>query len=134
MSWELFLFFLVHLQPYHHQMEFQYCHQNLFLWWHHQKLFFMSFELVSSNKLSSIYMSSIFILLLKGLFSSNTSSTKSKKSSFFFVQLQHCLPHYFFVQDQRTYRPLSLFLFLLFQHPELVVRRSNVQFFYVREP
>ena len=30
--------------------------------------FFMSFELVSSNKLSSIYMSSVFIRSLKGYF------------------------------------------------------------------
>ena len=52
----------------------------------------MSFESVSSNKLSSVYMSSVFILLLKGLFSSNTSSTKSISSfCFFFVQFQHCL-------------------------------------------
>ena len=72
--------FLIHLRPLHHQVEFQYCHQNLFFRRHYQKLFFVLYESVSPHKLVSIYMSSAFILLLKGLFSSNMSWTKSIRS------------------------------------------------------
>ena len=74
-------------------------------------------------------MSSVFILILKGLFSSNASSTKSIRSIVFFVQLQHYLSHQIFVGDQRTHCPLSLFQFLLFQHPELGVQGWDVQLF-----
>ena len=45
----------------------------------------MSFQLVSPNKLSSVYMSPVFILLLKELFSFNTSWTKSISSFCFFL-------------------------------------------------
>ena len=116
-------------------MEFQYCHQNLFIRWHHQK-FLHVFESVSSNKLSLIYMSSVFICSLKELFSSNMLSTKSIRSFFFFFFcLFNCSMVYrieFLFWDQRTHCPLSLFLFLLFQHPELEVQLRDVQFFCLR--
>ena len=46
--------------------------------------FLMTFESVSSNKLSSIYISSVFVWSSKGLFSSNVSSTKFIRSLCFF--------------------------------------------------
>ena len=71
----------------------------------------------------------VFILLLKGLFSSNTSSPKSIRSFFFCcysvaassIALNFC---------SRSKNSLSsFFLFLLFQHPELVVQGRDVQCF-----